>query len=332
MTARRGRVTHAYRGGMRALVRSLERRRRGGPRTAAGRPSRPWRVAAVVIALGAGLSGCASGAWGVTWVAGGQHVVVDGATVRGALWVAGGEVRLAPGSAVAGPVVTSGGVLVVDGLIAGPLAHLGGDLRLGPWAAVHGRLVAAAPFGQHPDALLRSPPTLVPGIPGAHLHPIARALALAFATAAAAAAWAGGRPAGLAAMADALVRRPWAAAIVGMATLAALAFAAWALALWFGAAIAAGLVLALGGAIALTGWASAGRAVTRALARGPLADFADRPVLLAAVGGFDAGLTVGLVGAIPAVGGPLVLLASLVPIGAVALGSWTRAADRRGHP
>ena len=54
-----------------------------------------------------------------------------------------------------------------------------------------------------------------------------------------------------------------------------------------------------------------------------------RPRLLAVIGGFDTGLTVGLLWAVPAVGAGLALLAALAPIGAVARASTSRRGARR---
>lgn len=309
------RVGHAYRGGVRAFVRWSVRWAVAGARSRSRRVAVAWSLAAVAL-----LGACDRDAWGATWVGSGSRVVVDGETVKGVLWVAGGDVRLAPGSAVTGPVVVAGGSLVVDGYLAGPLVHVAGDVRLGPWAAVHGRLLSAAPIVLDPDALLRSPAVRVPGVPWAGVHPLLRAFAWALAGAVAAALWALVRPAGLDAMADALVRRPWATAITGAAMALAVAAAAWALATWAGAAAAAGVVLALGVAAALTGWAAVGHAWTRALRRGPWPGWpgwAGRRLPLAVVGGFDTGLAVGLVAAIPAVGAPLALLVTLATAGAV---------------
>ena len=342
MTPSRPYVCHAYPGGVRVVSggagdttgRASPTLQCASPTLQCASPTRrsaspTVRLLVVTVAAWVLLAGCRGGAWGSTWVFDGHHVVVDGETERGMLWVAGGEVRLAPGSAVLGPVVVTGGVLVVDGLVAGPLAHLGGDVRLGPWAAVHGRVVSVAPMTRHADALLRTPASRVPGVPGANWHPLVRALVLALATASASAAWAFGRPEALTSMADALVRGPWRSAAAGVAVAIVAAGLAVGLAFGLGAAFAAGAVLAMGGALALTGWAAVGRALTRALGRGPLADLADRPRLLAVIGGFDTGLTVGLLWAVPAVGAGLALLAALAPIGAVARASTSRRGARR---
>lgn len=292
------------------------RRRRAG--VAAG-----LALAAVLLA------GCDDALLGVTWVRADQHVVVDGARQVGALLITGGEVLLAPGSRTDGPVLLLGGALTVDGLVTGDVLAPGGDLRLGPWAVVQGDLGAGAAFERHPDALVEGEVTVGLGLPSAAVAPRGggwlRVLLQALATGAWAAAWARWAPRRLDAMADAAARHLPVAASLGVLVFLVGSIAAVIMAFTIVLIPATLLVLLLGVLAVGTGWAAVGFAVARALANapafagGPLAAWARRPVWLAAFGGFDVALLLGVVERVPWVGGGVALVVSLAALGAVAL-------------
>jgi hypothetical protein len=269
------------------------------------------------------LAGCDDALLGITWVRSDHHVVVDGARQAGALLITGGEVLLAPGSRTDGPVLLIGGVLTIDGLVTGDVLAPGGELRLGPWAAIQGDLGAGAAFERHPDALVEGEVTLGLGLPTGATQPRGgggwRVLLQALATAALAAAWARWAPRRLGVMADAAGRHFPVAASLGVLVFLVGSIAAVIMAFTIVLIPATLLVLALGVVAVGTGWAAVGFAVARALAGGPLAAWAERPVWLAAFGGFDVALALGIIERVPWVGGSVALLVSLAAMGAVAL-------------
>ncbi len=278
----------------------------------------PWLALAALL-----LAGCDDALLGITWVRADRHVVVDGARQAGALLITGGEVLLAPGSRTDGPVLLLGGELTIDGLVMGDVLAPGGALRLGPWAVVRGDLGTGAAFERHPDALVEGEVTVGLGLPAGPAQPRAdgwwRVLLQALATAALAAAWARWAPRRLGAMADAAGRHFPVAASLGTLVFLVGSIAAVIMAFTIVLLPATLLVLALGVVAVGTGWAAIGFAIARALAGGPLAAWADRPVWLAAFGGFDVGLALGLVERVPWVGGGVALVVSLAALGAVAL-------------
>jgi hypothetical protein len=287
-----------------------------------------WALAPVLVACAA--AEAAPGplaALGAAWLRGGDHVVVDGARQVGALVVSGGEVRLAPGSRTDGPVVLLGGALTIDGLVSGDVVATGGALTLGPWAAVHGDVAAGAAFARHPDALVSGRVRAEEGWPRALAflsHSPWRVPLQAVAAALVAALWARAWPRRLAAMADVAARRPARAALLGaVAAVGAVALAALAAAALahlpvrppVGAVVVAAVVAA---AFLLTSaWGVVGTAVARRLGRGPLRGLEERTVLLAAIGGFDVALVLGLVERLPWVGGPVVAAVTAVGVGAL---------------
>ncbi len=291
---------------------------------AARRPASAVRRSAVSLALIALLlAGCDDALLGVTWVRADRHVVVDGARQAGALLITGGEVLLAPGSRTDGPVLLLGGSLTIDGLVTGDVLAPGGELRLGPWAAIQGDLGAGTALERHPDALVEGEVTVGLGLPAGTTQPRGggwwRVLLQALATAALAAAWARWAPRRLAAMADAAGRHFPVAASLGVLVFLVGSIAAVIMAFTIVLIPATLLVLVLGVVAVGTGWAAVGYAIARALAGGPLATWADRPVWLAAFGGFDVGLALGIVERVPWVGGGVALVVSLAAMGAVAL-------------
>ena len=307
-------------------------RRRPGGAVGQGAGRRPagaaGRTALSLALIALLLAGC-DDALGVTWIRADRHVVVDGARQAGALLITGGEVLLAPGSRTDGPVLLLGGVLTIDGLVMGDVLAPGGELRLGPWAVVRGDLGAGAAFERHPDALVEGEVTLGFGLPAGATQPRAggwwRVLLQALATAALAAAWARWAPRRLAAMADAAGRHFPVAASLGVLVFLVGSIAAVIMAFTIVLIPATLLVLALGVVAVGTGWGALGFAFARALARasalagGPLAAWAGRPVWLAAFGGFDVALALGIVERVPWVGGGVALVVSLAAMGAVAL-------------
>ena len=309
------------------MSRPQDRARRAAARRRHG--SAPRRAALALALSALLLVGCDDALLGVTWVRGDQHVVVDGARQAGALLVTGGEVLLAPGSRTDGPVLLLGGELTIDGLVMGDVLAPGGALRLGPWAVVRGDLGAGAGFERHPDALVEGEVTLGLGLPAGAAAPRGggwwRVLLQALATAAMAAAWARWAPRRLGAMADAAGRHFPVAASLGVLVFLVGSIAAVIMAFTIVLIPATLLVLALGVLAVGTGWAALGFALARALARapafagGPLAASAGRPVWLAAFGGFDVALVLGVVERVPWVGGGVALLVSLAALGAVAL-------------
>lgn len=278
----------------------------------------PWLVLVALL-----LAGCDDALLGITWVRSDHHVVVDGARQAGALLITGGEVLLAPGSRTDGPVLLLGGGLTIDGLVMGDVLAPGGELRLGPWAAIQGDLGAGAAFERHPDALVEGEVTLGLGLPAGATRPRGgggwRVLLQALATAALAAAWARWAPRRLGVMADAAGRHFPVAASLGVLVFLVGSIAAVIMAFTIVLIPATLLVLALGVVAVGTGWAAVGFAIARALAGGPLAAWAERPVWLAAFGGFDVALALGIIERVPWVGGSLALLVSLAAMGAVAL-------------
>jgi hypothetical protein len=305
--------------------------RRSRSAAAARRP--PSRVAprsALWLALIAVLlAGCDDALLGVAWVRSDRHVVVDGARQAGALLITGGEVLLAPGSRTDGPVLLLGGELTIDGLVMGDVLAPGGELRLGPWAVIRGDLGAGAAFERHPDALIEGEVTVGLGLPTGATQPRGggwwRVLLQALATAALAAAWARWAPRRLGAMADAAGRHFPVAASLGVLVFLLGSVAAVIMAFTIVLIPATLLVLALGVVAVGTGWGALGFAIARALVRantrgdGPLAAWAGRPVWLAAFGGFDVALVLGIVDRVPYVGGAIALVVSLAALGAVAL-------------
>lgn len=284
----------------------------------------PWLVLVALL-----LAGCDDALLGITWVRADHHVVVDGARQAGALLITGGEVLLAPGSRTDGPVLLLGGELTIDGLVTGDVLAPGGELRLGPWAAIHGDLGAGAAFERHPDALVEGEVTVGLGLPAGTTQPRGgggwRVLLQALATAALAAAWARWAPRRLGVMADAAGRHFPVAASLGVLVFLVGSIAAVIMAFTIVLIPATLLVLALGVVAVGTGWGALGFALARALARsralagGPLAAWAGRPVWLAAFGGFDVALALGIIERVPWVGGSVALLVSLTAMGAVAL-------------
>jgi len=284
----------------------------------------PWLALVALL-----LAGCDDALLGITWVRADHHVVVDGARQAGALLITGGEVLLAPGSRTDGPVLLLGGELTIDGLVTGDVLAPGGALRLGPWAAIQGDLGAGAAFERHPDALVEGDVTVGLGLPAGTTQPRGggwwRVLLQALATAALAAAWARWAPRRLGAMADAAGHHFPVAASLGVLVFLVGSIAAVIMAFTIVLIPATLLVLALGVLAVGTGWAAVGFAVARALVRvpalagGPLAAWAGRPVWLAAFGGFDVALVLGIVERVPWVGGSVALLVSLAAMGAVAL-------------
>ena len=282
----------------------------------------PWLALVALL-----LTGCDDALLGITWVRADRHVVVDGARQAGALLITGGDVLLAPGSRTDGPVLLLGGALTIDGLVMGDVLAPGGELRLGPWAAIQGDLGAGAAFERHPDALVEGGVTVGLGLPAGTAPPRAggawRVLLQALAAASLAAAWARWAPRRLAAMADAAGRHFPVAASLGVLVFLVGSVAAVIMAFTIVLIPATLLVLALGVLAVGTGWAALGfalaRALVRAFAGGPLAAWAGRPVWLAAFGGFDVALALGIVERVPWVGGGTALLVSLAGLGAVAL-------------
>jgi hypothetical protein len=299
--------------------------RRSSKRGAAVRRPRPSvpRRALLIALLALLLAGCDDALLGVTWVRDDRHVVVDGGRVAGALLVTGGEVLLSPGSRTDGPVLLLGGDLTIDGLVMGDVLAPGGDLRLGPMAVVRGDVGAGAAFERHPDAWVAGEVTVGLGLPSGAVERRGggwwRVLLQALATAALAAAWARWAPRRLGTMADAAVRHVPVAASLGVLVFLLGTIAAVVMAFTIVLIPATLLLLALGGVAVGTGWAAVGFAVARALARGPLTAWADRPVWLAAFGGFDVALVLGLVERVPWVGGLVALAVSVTALGAVAL-------------
>lgn len=294
---------------------------------AARRPRRTRPPASRRAFLGALLAlllvGCDDALLGVTWVRGDRHVVVDGGRVAGALLVTGGEVLLAPGSRTDGPVLLLGGDLTIDALVMGDVLAPGGALRLGPMAVVRGDLGAGAEFERHPDALVAGEVTVGLGLPSGAVERRGggwwRVVLQALATAALAAAWARWAPRRLGAMADAATRHVPVAASLGVLVFLLGTIAAVIMAFTIVLIPATLLLLVLGVVAVGTGWGAVGFAVARALARGPLASWADRPVWLAAFGGFDVALILGLVERVPWIGGGVALAVSVTALGAVAL-------------
>ncbi|MFO8151319.1 MAG: hypothetical protein R6T93_13645 [Trueperaceae bacterium] len=298
-----------------------ERRRRGG---AARRSTLALALLAVL------LTGCDDALLGITWVRSDSHVVVDGARQAGALLITGGDVSLAPGSRTDGPVLLLGGELTIDGLVMGDVLAPGGALRLGPWAVIRGDLGAGAAFERHPDALIDGEVTVGLGLPSGAVEPRGggwwwRVLLQALATGALAAAWARWAPRRLAAMADAAGPHFPVAASLGVLVFLLGSIAAVIMAFTIVLIPATLLVLVLGVVAVGTGWGALGFAIARAIARarslagGPLATWAGRPVWLAAFGGFDVALLLGIVERVPWVGGGVALVVSLAGLGAVAL-------------
>jgi hypothetical protein len=213
--------------------------------------------------------------------------------------------------------------LTIDGLVMGDVLAPGGELRLGPWAAIQGDMGAGAAFERHPDALVEGEVTVGLGLPAGTASPrgggVWRVLLQALAAAALAAAWARWAPRRLATMADAAGRHFPVAASLGVLVFLVGSVAAVIMAFTIVLIPATLLVLALGVVAVGTGWAALGFALARALAGGPLAAWAGRPVWLAAFGGFDVALALGIVERVPWVGGGIALLVSLAAMGAVAL-------------
>ena len=275
------------------------------------------------------LAGCDDALLGVAWVRADRHVVVDGARQAGALLITGGEVLLAPGSRTDGPVLLLGGELTIDGLVMGDVLAPSGELRLGPWAVIRGDLGAGAAFERHPDALIEGEVTVGLGLPTGGVEPRGggwwRVLLQALATAALAAAWARWAPRRLGVMADAAGRHFHVAASLGVLVFLLGSVAAVIMAFTIVLIPATLLVLAIGVVAIGTGWGAVGFAIARALVRapalahGPLAAWAGRPVWLAAFGAFDVALAIGIVERVPWVGGTVALVFSLAAMGAVAL-------------
>jgi len=282
-------------------------------------PRRVFLVALLAVLL----AGCDDALLGVTWVRGDRHVVVDGGRLAGALLVTGGEVLLAPGSRTDGPVLLLAGDLTIDGLVMDDVLAPGGALRLGPMAVVRGDLGAGAAFERHPDAWVAGEVTVGLGLPSAAVERRGggwwRVLLQALATAALAAVFARWAPRRLGAMADAVARHVPVAASLGVLLFLLGTIAAVVMAFTIVLIPATLLLLVLGVVAVGTGWAAVGFAIARALARGPLAAWADRPVWLAAFGGFDVALVLGLVERVPWVGGFVALAVSATALGAVAL-------------
>jgi len=284
---------------------------------AAVRAALPLALAALLLA------GCDDASMGLTWVRADRHVVVDGARQPGALVVSGGEVVLAPGSRTDGPVLLLGGSLTIDGLVMGAVLAPGGALRLGPWAVVRGDLGVGGAFERHPEAMVVGELTTGLGLPRAATSGRGggwwRVLLQALLTGAWAAAWARWAPRRLATMADALVRHAPVAASLGVLVFLIGAIAAVAMAFTIVLLPASLLLLGVGVVAVGTGWGALGLALARGLSRGPLPWLADRPVWLAAIGGFDVALLLGLVERVPWAGGAVALAVSVAALGAVAL-------------
>ena len=235
-----------------------------------------------------------------------------------------GRATLPAGGQARGSVVVLGGVLELEGTVAGDVFHLGGELALASTARVEGRLVAAGGELRIAEGatvaggvvrdlaaaseLVRPPPTLGDRVVRGLLQvTLLVLLALAFAR------WA---PRSLDRTAEALAHHPVVA--VSMGALSALVGSVLLVAMVATVVlIPVALIAGLGFAFAIAfGWLAWGTLIGRALARRRRLPHG---ILAVAIGTAGYAVAQAAVSAVPWVGGAMALLASVASLGAVVL-------------
>jgi hypothetical protein len=282
--------------------------------------SRVVALAAVVAFSWAGAVGAQGLLRGVVVLEGDHQLGV----AEGHVLVVGGRVALPPGSHVAGVVVVLGGVLEIEGSVAGDVFHLDGDLELTDGAWVEGRLVAAGGAlrlatgatvvgGVLHDLEVASELVRPPPAPGQRLTRLIVQAALLAILALAVDRWA---PRTLVRTSEALTRHPLVAlsmgalsAFVGLVLLVAMVSTI--------VLIPVALVGGVGFAIAIGfGWLAWGTVIGRALERRALVPHGAAAV---AIGTAVFAVAQGAVAELPWFGGAVALTASVVGLGAVVL-------------